>query len=335
VSKIPFDRPDDPLYRSAPLAHLVELPVLGMRVRYETNSETVMKAVERTFGGWRSLTVHPELVSATTVRIRLFVHDGDGQSHDDTSLIYRMPDPNRLLIAGPTCCGVVEVDRRQAYAFVTPALVCDETQFQYGVLEAMTFSSLTGAERYPFHAATVERDGVGILLVGPSGSGKSTLAYAASRNGFRIIGEEVAYVQHEPQFRVWGVPGRVRLDPNATAHFPELQGMTPSRFADGTSKVAVYQSFDESSPAPVAERVRVCVLANGDDGASLERLTAPEVERALTEDLDPGFDRDPELAARGAASLAAGGGWRARLTPNPTDGVLLLREIVEESRSER
>ncbi len=334
MSEIQFDRPGDPLYRGAPLSHVVELPVLGILVRFETNSEAVMTAVERTFGGWRALTAHPQLISSTTVRVRLFVHDGDRTVCDPASLVYRLPDPDRLLLAGPDSFGVVEVDRREAYAFVTPALVSDELQFQYGVLEAMTFTLLAGPERYPFHAATVERDGVGILLVGPSGSGKSTLAYAASRSGFRIIGEEVAYVQLEPQLRVWGVPGRVRLSGDAARHFLELKGLPSSDFADGTRKVAVHQRFDESSPAPVAERVRVCVLANGDDAASLDRLTAPEVERALSEKLDPGFDRDLAMVAKAAARLAGGGGWRATLSQDPAEGAVLLHEIVEDLRRE-
>jgi hypothetical protein len=242
MREISFDRPDDPLYRSAPLSHVVELPVLGMRTRFETNSQAVMMAVERTFGGWRSLTAHPELVSSTTVRVRMFVHDGNGDLHDPAALMYRMPDPNRLLLAGPGSFGVVEVDRREAYAFVTPALVRAEMQLRYGVLEAMTFTLLTGAERYPFHAALVELDGVAILLFGPSGSGKSTLAYAASRNGFRLIGEEVAYVQLHPRLRIWGVPGRLRLSREAAAHFPELDHLEPSRLPDGTNKISLWQS---------------------------------------------------------------------------------------------
>jgi hypothetical protein len=333
MREISFDRPDDPLYRSAPLSHVVELPVLGMRTRFETNSQAVMMAVERTFGGWRSLTAHPELVSSTTVRVRMFVHDGNGDLHDPAALMYRMPDPNRLLLAGPGSFGVVEVDRREAYAFVTPALVRAEMQLRYGVLEAMTFTLLTGAERYPFHAALVELDGVAILLFGPSGSGKSTLAYAASRNGFRLIGEEVAYVQLHPRLRIWGVPGRLRLSREAAAHFPELDHLEPSRLPDGTNKISLDVPFDASSPPPVAERVCVCLLANASGAPSLTQLTPPEVERALTEKLDPGFDRDLDLAARAAARLAERGGWRARLSSDPADGVLLLREIVEGLQS--
>jgi len=42
------------------------------------------------------------------------------------------------------------------------------------------------------HAATVERDGKALLVVGPTGSGKSTLAAALAVSGWRLLSDELA-----------------------------------------------------------------------------------------------------------------------------------------------
>ena len=87
------------------------------------------------------------------------------------------------------------------------------------------------------------------MLAGASSSGKSTLAYAASRDGLRVLGEGVAYVQLLPALRVWAMPGRFLLPPDMAAHFPELRGKPATVQASGKHKIAVASHLDGSSPA--------------------------------------------------------------------------------------
>ena len=53
--KVPFDALADPLFRNAKLARGAELPVLGRRVVFESNSPAVLDAVDRSFGSWARL----------------------------------------------------------------------------------------------------------------------------------------------------------------------------------------------------------------------------------------------------------------------------------------
>ncbi len=52
---VPLDPLADPLFRNAKLAHGAELPVLGRRVVFESNSSAVLEAVDRSFGSWVDL----------------------------------------------------------------------------------------------------------------------------------------------------------------------------------------------------------------------------------------------------------------------------------------
>jgi hypothetical protein len=330
MSEVPFDRPTDPLYRGAWLQYKTELPVLGVPVQFETNSGVVLAAIEAVYGKWRQLDTNPELCSNDRRRIRLFVQDGEESARNGNIPWLRMPDPNRLLISTGGSFGVVEVDRGEGYAFITSALVSHEARFHEGMLEPLTLMLVTGPARHPLHAATVARDGIGILLVGPSGSGKSTLAYAALRGGFTVLGEEIAYVQLEPELRVWGMPGRLRLVAEAAKHFPELYVQQPGHDKSGQNKVTVELGWGNSPAPPIVKRAAVCLLGRATDRAFLEPVSRSEIEEALCRDLEPGFDRDVETSGRVAACLAAKGGWRLHLSGNPEESVSLLERVVAE-----
>ena len=325
--KVPFDALADPLVRNEKLAHGTELPVLGRRVVFETNSMSVLGAVERSFGGWRRLAksfVEP----APACRVRLFVEDGDEGPGNRPPLRYRLPRPGTLVLSTPGSVGVAEADRGEAYAFVTPALVAHDWYFRYGVVEALTLMLVTNMDRHPVHAATVVREGGALLLAGPSGVGKSTLAYAASRAGLEVRGDEAAYVQLQPALRLWGMPGRVRLSSTGAAHFPELSEVPPVSGINGKSKVVVDFDVDEGALRPV-ERVVVCLLSEGDGPARLERVEPPEILDGLTSRVEPGFDLNPEEGRLVAERLARGGGWRVGLSKDPFDAVPLLEEVFD------
>ena len=171
MNGVEFTPPANDLYRNAPLDFAAEFPVLGIPVRFESNSEAVIRAAEESFGVWRCIADRPELIAAVSARVRLFVQDGNEGTDGHASLRYRWPDPDRMLVSTPGSFGVAEVNRYEAYAFVTTSLVADTAHFQYGILEAMALVLVTGADRHPIHAATVSREGAAVLLCGASSSG--------------------------------------------------------------------------------------------------------------------------------------------------------------------
>ncbi len=301
AGKVEFDPPGDSLFRDAELAFRVELPVIGIPVRFESNSRQVIDVVNASFGVWKQLEGHPELIAAERARVRLFVHEGEEDAEPHAKVAYRCPDPDRLLFATHGSFGVAEGDRLEAYAFVTPDLVADTAHFQYSVLEALTMMLVTGRDRHPIHAATVARDGAAVLLVGPTSTGKSTLAYAAALRGLTVLGEDVAYVQLEPDFRVWALPGRLHLPPDAPRHFSLLAGRVPTLQANGKEKIAVEVPTQGSgaitpTPTPVASPAVVCLLSRG---------------------------------AQSAEALAGGGGWRLHVSKDPHESIPLIQRMLD------
>jgi hypothetical protein len=176
MGQISFDRPADPLYAQLPLRHVAVLPVLGIPVRFESNSAVVIDVVHASFGAWRAL--EPD-GTAPANRVRIVVHDaGDGTGQ--TAITYRRPEPGRMMFFAAESLGTADVARRDALAYVTPTLVAAGAHFRYGVVEALTLFLVTGADRFPVHASALLTGDTAILLCGPSGAGKSTLAYAAA-----------------------------------------------------------------------------------------------------------------------------------------------------------
>lgn len=328
-----FDRSPNPLYLDVPLRHVADLPVLGIPVRFESNSAAALEAIEDAFGAWRALHDTPELIAAARVRVRVIVHDGDEGGAPHAPVTCRMPSPDRVIVHTPGSVGIADCARGEATAYVTPALLADRAHARYGMLEGMTLPIVTACDRYPVHAAAVARGRVALLLAGPAGIGKSTLAYQAHRRGLRVLSDDSAYVQLEPAFRLWGTPGRVYLAPEARAHFPELAGRPPALLVNGNEKLVVEVSGEWPAPgaaAPVASRAGVCLLERTAGAVSLAAAAPTEVQSFLRGGMGLSAMRFDVSLDRALAQLTRLGGWRLSLSDNPAEALPLIDAMLTQ-----
>jgi hypothetical protein len=328
-----FDPQRDAVYFDAPLRHTADLPVLGVPVRFESNSAVALGLFEEAFGEWRALAGRPELLERAGARFRLVVHDGDEGPTPHAPVTYRMPDPDRLILQTPGSIGIVDAARREATAFVTPALLADRAHVSYALIQGLTLTLVSARNRWPVHAAAIARGSTALLLAGPPGTGKSTLAYQAHHRGLRVLSDDAAYVQLEPEFRLWGTPGHIYLVPEAGAHFPELAGRAPTLQANGSEKVVVEAPGEWPARAallPFASRAGVCLLERTGSRVSLARVNAAQVSAFLKEGLGISRFRFGAELDGALARLAAAGGWRLSLSGNPADAAPLLDEVLAE-----
>ncbi len=320
-------RVDHSLYRQAPLKYSVRLPVLGVPTEFQGTAREVLEIVERTYGSWRATPNDDAPGSAARAVVRLIVQRAALRSAPMEPFQHRVPDPTRLLVVAPDSFGVADQQRGDAVAYVSRQRLAAGTDLVDGLLEALTLFLLSACDREPLHAAGIVRDGTAILLAGPSGTGKSTLCYAASRRGYGILGDDAAYVQMQPRLRIWGRPGTIRLPPDAGRHFAELGRAPATRMANGKTKILV--EVPEGQRVRSVERATICWLERDNQPSPrLERVPAEWLANTMAARLEPGFDLSASTLRARVLGIAAGGGFRLRLSQTPDDAVSLLEEVA-------
>jgi len=331
----------DQLYREVAAARtavvssarvVVELPVLGLPVRFESNATAAINAVRRSFGLWRQL---PD--SATSpgrpVVVRIEVRAGNAVPYRRPLLEYDLPAPDRLRVTGPLVDALADVRTRYVRAIVDASLVADEAHFRYALIEALTLFTLTKLDRVPLHAAAIEDGDRLVLLSGNSGIGKSSLCQAASQAGLHVLSDDTVYIEIGPPCRVWPQPGWIRLARDAARFFPELAPIRDEPDSTDEKLVVPVPSRGPSDLLPrPAEQVVVCALERS-VGPGLERIGAAQLEARLLDTLEGGFALMEAEIRLGVGVLAARGGWLLRLPPHPEAAMpLLLRALAVPSR---
>jgi hypothetical protein len=312
----------------APLPHVTDAPLLGIRVRFETNSADALRMMEEEFGEWRSLLAASDLSASPVARFQLVVQE-NGTSADHGPVHHRFLDPDRLVLQTPGSFGIVDSARAEAIAYVTPALLADDASARHAFIRGMTLTLVSARNRYPVHAAAIARGSTALLLAGPPGTGKSTLAYQAHRRGLRVLSDDASYVQVEPELKIWGIPGRVYLPADAQEHFPELADRGPTRLPNGDEKLIV-DVQTAASHAPVASRAGVCLLERGTGQVRVTRASGPDVRAFLKAGLGTSLYRFDDGLDRALERLVPAGGWRLSLSGNPSHAAPLLDELLTE-----
>jgi hypothetical protein len=147
------------------------------------------------------------------------------------------------------------------------------------------------------------------LFAGKSKVGKSTLCYACARAGFELIAEDVVYIQHQPELRLWGHSTHIHLLPDAPHFFPELSEVPARLQPNGKTKMAV----------PIRNRRHnatqgvLCIVERGASESTLEPMAADDALAELFEGVDEGFDLYPRARPAAARWLSHNAAYRLQL----------------------
>jgi hypothetical protein len=192
-TKIPELFPDPFEERSAARLHR-DIPVLGARVRFESNSEELLRLVDSAYAGLPGhelSRVQPQL----RIRLVLTVSERKRASTEPASL--QMLSGAGLL-AGTTGSSnfvVVSPYEQGALVVVSPRMLSFPYHTRFELIEFAVFTLAARAQGLvAMHGACVGRAGSGILLMGPSGAGKSTVTLQCLIEGLGILAEDSVFV---------------------------------------------------------------------------------------------------------------------------------------------
>jgi hypothetical protein len=324
------DRPAaDALGSTAPLAASLELPLLGVPVRYRSNSPAVIAAAEQALGRWRELPA-ALLTPGPPLAVDIVVHPPDPAepAAPPDSLVLRAHG-DTVLAAGGGSLMTADLARGAALSFVTPDLAADEPSLRRRVLERLGLLLLSRRDRAPLGAAGMVLSGTAVLLAGAGGADRSTLCYACVRAGFALLAEDSVCVSLAGGLRVWGHAGPLALPPDAARLFPELAPLRPQAGPGGEPQLVVdVAGLGQGRLATHAERAVVCVVERAAGQASrLEPLPAADAAARLADSQGPGLDL-PGARAAAAAAVAAGGAYRLAVGSDPNSAALLLAHLA-------
>jgi hypothetical protein len=216
-------------------------------------------------------------VSRGTLQRRLLWHSLvlEGDPHVVDHLATLLPDAVHPIPAQrelrytveATDAGFAIAEEGDALAVVaTPEQAADAVHVR-AHRRAFELASLSGWARV--HAATVDLDGVRVLVVGPSGAGKTTLAARLLLDGADVQGDESVLVRRGESF---AVPRALHLKPGTDRVLPELAPLLPS--------------------LPVVDDVTVLDPARL--GRRIELRIAPVAHVVVLARRDPDRDDEPE-----------------------------------------
>jgi hypothetical protein len=184
----------DPFEERSAVGMHRDLHVLGARVRFESNSEHLLRLVDSAYAGLprhKLSRVEPQL------RVRLVLASPERKRASVEPAPLQMMSGGGLLAgaAESSSFAAVSPHERGALVVVTPRMLRFPYHTRYELIEFAVFTLAARVQRLvALHGACVGRAGRGVLLLGPSGAGKSTVTLQCLLEGLGILSEDSVFV---------------------------------------------------------------------------------------------------------------------------------------------
>jgi hypothetical protein len=173
----------DPFEERSAVAMRRDIHVLGARIRFESNSEHLLRLVDSAYAGLprhKLSRVEPQL------RVRLVLTSPERKRAGGEPAPLQMMSGGGLLAGAAESSSFVVVSphERGALVVVTPRMLRFPYHTRYELIEFAVFTLAARVQGLvALHGACVGRAGRGVLLMGPSGAGKSTVTLQCRNSG--------------------------------------------------------------------------------------------------------------------------------------------------------
>jgi hypothetical protein len=184
----------DPFGERSAVGIRKDLYVLGARVRFESNSQELLRLVEAAYAG---LPRHTLARVPPKLRVRLVLTSVTRKHARGEPMPLQMMSGAGLIGAATESSDfmVLSPEHRAALICVSPRMLRFPYHTRYELIEFAVFTLATRAQGLvALHAACVGNSGRGILLMGPSGAGKSTVTLQCLLDGVGFLAEDSVFV---------------------------------------------------------------------------------------------------------------------------------------------
>jgi hypothetical protein len=184
----------DPFDERSAAGMFRDIHVLGARVRFESNSEDLLRLVDSAYAG---LPRHRLSRDEPRLRVRLVLTSSKRKRTNVEPAPLQMMSGAGLLAGAAESSSFVVVSPHEGGALVaiTPEMLRFPYHTRYELIEFAVFTLAARAQGLvALHGACVGHDGRGVLLLGSSGAGKSTVTLQCLIEGLGILSEDSVFV---------------------------------------------------------------------------------------------------------------------------------------------
>lgn len=213
---------DDPVRRLVSTKHNAVLPVMGRLVHLETNSSKLLGHMVELFARYPAV---PNRSADFMWRIVV-----------DSSVACRPPWPRRATFSdegiryaqfGQRNFVAVDIEAREAIAFVSEGLFEDRPGFTSPFIDTLFYLTSAGLGLVPFAAACVASGRKGLLVLGGANQGKTTASYLATREALTYHADQSVFMEIvEGELRGWPDFVPIAFRPETLQFLPELRPLT-------------------------------------------------------------------------------------------------------------
>ncbi len=228
----PYENLSDPLLAAVPLNFHTVLFPFGFPVNVKSNSTSVIRAAEESWGAFQQSYRTPP------IEVRFVVSEIASRRRPPTP-ICRAQANLLTIVADANNFAACDLAAGFGFASLTKAATIHRDYIRPHFIESMVYILLDTRHTFAVHAACVQYRGRGVLLLGNSGAGKSSFAYAAARRGWAYLCDDAAVlILHKTGRTVVGNPHTIRFRPSALTLFPEISGPSKPRNGKPTIEIA-------------------------------------------------------------------------------------------------
>ena len=262
----------DPLLCDYPLPHYQRFHPLGFPLEVFTNSEAVLDAARESWGQFAPTHDRQPVV------LRIGITEGAAGQPLSPPVVRGYRNLVSIILDAENFA-VCDLSKGFAYAWLTSSLVRDTSYVRYFFIEASAYLLITSAYLTAVHAACVQWEGQGVLLMGDSGAGKSSMAYACAKSGWTYISDDASYLVRDRDLcEITGNPYQIRLRDSASALFPEFAGSDVTTRLNGKLTIEVPTSSLANVKISPCTKVQTAIFLKRNGVQIPELVPLPKAE---------------------------------------------------------